>query len=142
MLKYLVGYERWAVKNLLITYVCTKGFYSCGVDCSLVNVIYCVKRRIKFFSGSAGGKQLILSKITVIAILFLCLQDVIKIIKNVNLRAKNRLYHWKREFIQVASNIAFCGLSSHAGIAFLVPSSTTLKSEKKELFSEMALLSQ
>ena len=59
------------------------------------------------FVGSARGGQLILSKITVTH-------------KRVNLLAKNRLYHRKREFIQVISNIAVCGLRSHAEIGFLV----------------------
>ena len=33
--KYFVAHERWAVKNSLSIYVCTKGFYSCGVNCNL-----------------------------------------------------------------------------------------------------------
>ena len=31
--KYFVVHERWDVKDLLSIYVCTKGIYSCGVNC-------------------------------------------------------------------------------------------------------------
>ena len=32
--KYFVVQELWAVKESFSTYVCTGGFYSCGVNCN------------------------------------------------------------------------------------------------------------
>ena len=31
--KYFVAHELWDVKDSFSTYVCTKGIYSCGVNC-------------------------------------------------------------------------------------------------------------
>ena len=38
--KYFDVREMWDVKDTVSTYVCTKGIYSCGVNCTYMNVKY------------------------------------------------------------------------------------------------------